>query len=165
MLFCVLGGTIPGGRNLLTGWCSHLSKHLLSLPQWVYRLNYEAAQWIDAGNPVEHYVKIWSSLQLLFLRRLCQKKYPNLAAYYERLKSRPSIDTTWPLCWKENPEGENHLKEIWGPERLEAFPPGVTTAYVALYSSWLRLTEISVCFTVVVGWKGLFIFLWCNRKQ
>ncbi|XP_075867580.1 glutathione S-transferase A-like [Nelusetta ayraudi] len=35
----------------------------------------------------------------------CEARYPNMAAYYNRLKDRPSIKATWPPARFENPEG------------------------------------------------------------
>ena len=36
---------------------------------------------------------------------------PNLKAYYERVKSRPSVTATWPPHWKEE-EGPGWLKGV-----------------------------------------------------
>lgn len=45
--------------------------------------------------------------------RLCGERYPNLAAYYNCLKERPSIKATWPPHWLENPQGQDLAKDIW----------------------------------------------------
>uniref|UniRef100_A0A8C6TIM4 Glutathione S-transferase rho n=1 Tax=Neogobius melanostomus TaxID=47308 RepID=A0A8C6TIM4_9GOBI len=44
-------------------------------------------------------------------RRLCEKKYPKLAEYYKNLKTRPSIQKTWPPTWF-SPPGLVTLNEI-----------------------------------------------------
>lgn len=43
-------------------------------------------------------------------------KVPNIKAYYERCKARPSVEATWPPHWKEgDPQPANmaHLKDIF----------------------------------------------------
>lgn len=41
-----------------------------------------------------------------------RERYPNLAAYHDRLKDRPSIKASWPPAWFENPQGQELLKDI-----------------------------------------------------
>lgn len=41
----------------------------------------------------------------------CETRYPNVAAYYHRLKDRPSIKATWPPARFENPEGMEYIKD------------------------------------------------------
>lgn len=43
---------------------------------------------------------------------MSEKRYPKLAAYYNRLKNRPSIKATWPKTWLENPKGSEQMKDI-----------------------------------------------------
>ncbi|RVE66403.1 hypothetical protein OJAV_G00106910 [Oryzias javanicus] len=40
-----------------------------------------------------------------------ENHYPNLAAYYNKLKERPSIKNTWPPTWLETP-GQEALKDL-----------------------------------------------------
>uniref|UniRef100_A0A3P9HLZ5 Glutathione S-transferase rho n=1 Tax=Oryzias latipes TaxID=8090 RepID=A0A3P9HLZ5_ORYLA len=40
-----------------------------------------------------------------------ESHYPNLAAYYNKLKERPSITKTWPQYWLEAP-GQEQLKDL-----------------------------------------------------
>ncbi|XP_024113690.1 glutathione S-transferase A [Oryzias melastigma] len=40
-----------------------------------------------------------------------ENHYPNLAAYYNKLKERPSIKKTWPPTWEETP-GQEALKDL-----------------------------------------------------
>ncbi|KAM9384026.1 glutathione S-transferase A-like [Pholidichthys leucotaenia] len=46
-----------------------------------------------------------------FRNGLCQERYSNLARYYNELKARPSIKTTWPPTWIDTCPGET-LKDI-----------------------------------------------------
>ncbi|XP_029023197.1 glutathione S-transferase A-like [Betta splendens] len=57
-------------------------------------------------------VTVFPNVAYLFHNGLCEKRYPNLAAYYNSLKNRPSIKTTWPPTWLENPQGQDVLKGI-----------------------------------------------------
>ncbi|XP_043920508.1 glutathione S-transferase A-like [Protopterus annectens] len=47
---------------------------------------------------------IFPIIAALFRFGVSQDKYPNLAKYYNSVKSRPSIQATWPPHWKENPD-------------------------------------------------------------
>ncbi|TWW65363.1 glutathione S-transferase A-like [Takifugu rubripes] len=57
-------------------------------------------------------VCIFPSISYLFHFGLSMERYPKLAAYYNRLKSRPSIKATWPQSWLENPQSSDLLKDI-----------------------------------------------------
>ncbi|KAM9823733.1 glutathione S-transferase A-like [Neosynchiropus ocellatus] len=57
-------------------------------------------------------VTTFPSLAYVFRFGLCPERYPKLAAYYNCLKERPSIKTTWPPSWLENPQGQDLLKDI-----------------------------------------------------
>ncbi|XP_017340785.1 glutathione S-transferase rho [Ictalurus punctatus] len=43
---------------------------------------------------------------------LSKERYPNLMEYYERVKERPSIKSTWPPHWLEKATGEETLKDL-----------------------------------------------------
>ncbi|XP_075867578.1 glutathione S-transferase A-like [Nelusetta ayraudi] len=43
---------------------------------------------------------------------LCETRYLNIAAYFNKLKDRPSIKASWPPAWFENPQGQELLKGI-----------------------------------------------------
>ncbi|XP_051246437.1 glutathione S-transferase A [Dicentrarchus labrax] len=57
-------------------------------------------------------VAVYPSICYLFRFGLCEERYPKLAAYYNSLKDRPSIKTSWPPTWLENPQGQDTLKDI-----------------------------------------------------
>ncbi|XP_068188773.1 glutathione S-transferase A-like [Antennarius striatus] len=57
-------------------------------------------------------VIVYPSICYLFYFGLCEKKYPKLACYYNRLRERPSIKATWPPNWLENSKGGDILKDI-----------------------------------------------------
>ncbi|KAM4539827.1 glutathione S-transferase A-like [Odontesthes bonariensis] len=56
-------------------------------------------------------VAIYPVIAYLFRFGLSEEHFPKLAAYYNRLKSRPSIKATWPATWKETP-GQEMLKDL-----------------------------------------------------
>ncbi|KAM9495527.1 glutathione S-transferase A-like [Clarias gariepinus] len=51
---------------------------------------------------------------LAFLPRfgLSKERYPNLMAYYEMVKERPSVKSSWPPHWVEKPTGGDTLKDL-----------------------------------------------------
>ncbi|CAF99457.1 unnamed protein product [Tetraodon nigroviridis] len=57
-------------------------------------------------------VCFFPNIAYLFHFGLCEKRYPKLAAYYNRLKTRPSIKTSWPTTWLSNPQKSDLLKDI-----------------------------------------------------
>nr|ACC64445.1 glutathione S-transferase [Channa maculata] len=57
-------------------------------------------------------VVVYPAIAYLFRFGLCEERYPKLAAYYNSLKSRPSIKTTWPPTWLETPQGSDLLKDL-----------------------------------------------------
>ncbi|XP_029023196.1 glutathione S-transferase A-like [Betta splendens] len=57
-------------------------------------------------------VTVYPNIAFLFRFGLCEKRYPNLATYYNSLKDRPSIKATWPPTWLENPQGMDMLKDF-----------------------------------------------------
>ncbi|XP_044027262.1 glutathione S-transferase A [Siniperca chuatsi] len=57
-------------------------------------------------------VVVYPSIAYLYRFGLCEERYPKLAAYYNSLKDRPSIKTSWPPTWLENPQGQDLLKDI-----------------------------------------------------
>ncbi|XP_031179021.1 glutathione S-transferase A-like [Sander lucioperca] len=56
-------------------------------------------------------VTVYPSIAYVFRFGLCEERYPKLAAYYNSLKSRPSIKTTWPRTWLET-QGSDMLKDL-----------------------------------------------------
>ncbi|XP_056278075.1 glutathione S-transferase A-like [Pseudoliparis swirei] len=48
----------------------------------------------------------------LFRFQLCEERYPKLAAYYNSLKDRASIKTSWPPTWLDTPDTSAMLKNI-----------------------------------------------------
>uniref|UniRef100_A0A8C6THB0 Glutathione S-transferase rho n=1 Tax=Neogobius melanostomus TaxID=47308 RepID=A0A8C6THB0_9GOBI len=54
---------------------------------------------------------IYPAIAYLFPKGLCEKKYPKLAEYYKNLKTRPSIQKTWPPTWF-SPPGLVHVKDF-----------------------------------------------------
>uniref|UniRef100_A0A671U0F2 Glutathione S-transferase rho n=1 Tax=Sparus aurata TaxID=8175 RepID=A0A671U0F2_SPAAU len=57
-------------------------------------------------------VCVYPTIFTIFRFGLCEERYPKLAAYYNRLKDRPSIKASWPPTWLENPRGEDIMKDI-----------------------------------------------------
>ncbi|XP_075931443.1 glutathione S-transferase A-like [Anarhichas minor] len=56
-------------------------------------------------------VVVYPSIASLFHFQLCEERYPKLAAYYNSLKVRPSIKTSWPPTWLET-HGPEMLHDI-----------------------------------------------------
>uniref|UniRef100_UPI0037E73296 glutathione S-transferase A-like n=1 Tax=Semicossyphus pulcher TaxID=241346 RepID=UPI0037E73296 len=57
-------------------------------------------------------VAVYPSISYLFRFGLCEERYPKLAGYYNCLKERPSIKSTWPPTWLENPQTQDLLKDV-----------------------------------------------------
>ncbi|XP_068431307.1 glutathione S-transferase A-like [Clinocottus analis] len=57
-------------------------------------------------------VAVFPSIAYLFRFQLCEERYPKLAAYYNSLKDRPSIKSSWPPTWLEAPDKSAMLKDI-----------------------------------------------------
>ncbi|XP_043920579.1 glutathione S-transferase A-like [Protopterus annectens] len=55
---------------------------------------------------------IFPLVALVFRFGASQAKYPYLAAYYNLVKNRPSIQATWPPHWKTNPNTGDLLKNV-----------------------------------------------------
>ncbi|KAL3044142.1 hypothetical protein OYC64_003889 [Pagothenia borchgrevinki] len=56
-------------------------------------------------------VMVFPSVAYLYRSGLCEERYPKLAAYYNSLKDRSSIKTSWPPTWLESP-AQDLLKDI-----------------------------------------------------
>ncbi|XP_020788217.1 glutathione S-transferase A-like [Boleophthalmus pectinirostris] len=56
-------------------------------------------------------VIVFPVVAMLFRLGLSEEKYPKLAGYYNHLKTRPSIEKSWPPTWKETP-GQPLLSDI-----------------------------------------------------
>ncbi|XP_075931437.1 glutathione S-transferase A-like isoform X2 [Anarhichas minor] len=56
-------------------------------------------------------VTVYPGIAYLFHFGLCEERYPKLAAYYNSLKVRPSIKTSWPPTWLES-QGQDTLKDV-----------------------------------------------------
>ncbi len=116
VLSCLLGMSYPGRKDLFTGWCGCLSKHLLSLPFWVCGFNDRKWLWAAWQNEVHGLPR--SNTFAIGLTtfspfcRICEERYPKLTAYYNSLKDRPSIKSTWPPTWLTT-QGQDSLKDIW----------------------------------------------------
>lgn len=54
---------------------------------------------------------VFPAVAIQFRMGVCEQKYPKLAEYYNNLKTRPSIQKTWPPTWKDTP-GQTVLKDI-----------------------------------------------------
>lgn len=123
-LFCLLGkGGFPGRKQLLFGWCDSLSQHLLSLPFRVCGLNDlnvldKMNAWVSKEQCIRN---LTFTTTFLYFGRLCEERYPKLAAYYNRLKERPSIKASWPPTWLESPQGQDLLKDLWDANTLKLF--------------------------------------------
>ncbi|XP_059206167.1 glutathione S-transferase A-like [Centropristis striata] len=57
-------------------------------------------------------VTVFPSIAYLYRYGLCEKRYPKLAAYYNLVKDRPTVKTTWPKPWLETPKGSDLMKDI-----------------------------------------------------
>ncbi|XP_054461372.1 glutathione S-transferase A-like [Anoplopoma fimbria] len=57
-------------------------------------------------------VAVYPSIAYVFHYGLSEERYPKLAAYYNCLKKRPSIQTSWPPTWQEAHEGSEMLKDL-----------------------------------------------------
>ncbi|XP_040045698.2 glutathione S-transferase A [Gasterosteus aculeatus] len=57
-------------------------------------------------------VAVYPSIAYLYRFQLSEDRYPKLAAYYNSLKERPSIKTSWPPTWLETPDETGKLKDI-----------------------------------------------------
>nr|XP_020441951.1 glutathione S-transferase A-like isoform X2 [Monopterus albus] len=56
---------------------------------------------------------VFPIIAFLFRFGLCEKRYPKLAAYYNSVKTRPSIKASWPPTWLESQaENPQLLKDI-----------------------------------------------------
>lgn len=71
-----------------------------------------------------------------------EERYPNVAAYYKKLRDRPSIKKTWPPTWIDGP-GMGTLKDIWNASPF-LFP---TTPSLCVFQnlSAYRLTNFDLC--------------------
>ncbi|AWP04928.1 Glutathione S-transferase A [Scophthalmus maximus] len=53
-----------------------------------------------------------SCIAYLFRFGLNEERYPKLTEYYNLLKDRPSIKTSWPPTWLDDPQAKDLLKDI-----------------------------------------------------
>lgn len=94
-------------------------------PIFPYLFNYWYVHWMGCFFSQEEAVE---TMTLTVFLRFCsisffpsslsiskqhETRYPNLAAYCNRLKDRPSIKATWPPSWIENPQGMELVKDLW----------------------------------------------------
>lgn len=137
---CLLGTRpFPCRKDLFTGWCGRLPEHRLSLPFSVRGLNQrKCLKRIDLNQ--------WNYWQNTFVTkftnnfpffRLSEDRYPKLAAYYNSLKERPSIKTSWPPTWLETPDETGKLKDIWDSNLLRLthknYIPSVPSPWIAWF--------------------------------
>lgn len=140
----------PGRRKLLAGWCGCLSEHPLPLLLWVCELYgwFKFPEW----NQRMHF---WC-LDLLFphFGRLCEKKYANLAAYYNCHKERPSIKATARSACPKNPQSDGVLTGIWDDDtamQCSAIQSGLSCTLNKTNKPWLFCLQywpspLHVCF-------------------
>ncbi|XP_060948419.1 glutathione S-transferase A [Limanda limanda] len=57
-------------------------------------------------------VSVFPGVAYLFRFGLTEERYPKLTAYYNSLKERPSIKSSWPPTWLESPQGQDMLKDV-----------------------------------------------------
>ncbi|TKS88919.1 Glutathione S-transferase A [Collichthys lucidus] len=57
-------------------------------------------------------VTVFPTVATLFRFGLSAEKYPKLGEYYALLKERPSVKSSWPPHWLENPKGQDTLKDM-----------------------------------------------------
>ncbi|CAB1442940.1 unnamed protein product [Pleuronectes platessa] len=57
-------------------------------------------------------VSVFPGVAYLFRFGLTEERYPQLTAYYNSLKERPSIKASWPPTWLESPQGQDMLKDV-----------------------------------------------------
>ncbi|KAK5855328.1 hypothetical protein PBY51_005435 [Eleginops maclovinus] len=57
-------------------------------------------------------VMVFPAIAYLYRFGFCEERYPKLAAYHNSLKDRPSIKTSWPPTWLENPQTQDILKDL-----------------------------------------------------
>ncbi|XP_051811642.1 glutathione S-transferase A-like isoform X3 [Acanthochromis polyacanthus] len=57
-------------------------------------------------------VVVFPTIGYLFRFGLSAERYPKLGEYYALVKERPSVKTSWPPHWLENPKGNDTLKDI-----------------------------------------------------
>lgn len=65
--------------------------------------------------PLTGFLRFYSisfSSSSLSISKQHETRYPNLTAYCNRLKDRPSIKATWPPAWLENPQGLELVKDV-----------------------------------------------------
>lgn len=79
----------------------------------------------------------------------CEARYPSMAAYYNRLKDRPSIKATWPPARFENPEGMEYIKDCWNDCTTTATTITTTTTTTAA-----RITSYSCKTAAYCNWLG-----------
>ncbi|KAF0047683.1 hypothetical protein F2P81_001316 [Scophthalmus maximus] len=57
-------------------------------------------------------VTVFPGIAYLFRFGLNEERYPKLTEYYNLLKDRPSIKTSWPPTWLDDPQAKDLLKDI-----------------------------------------------------
>lgn len=143
-LLCLLGG-FPGRKKLFSGWCGGVSEHLLSLPFWVSGIN--DWNWFSSNST---FLNLKFTPTFLDFGRLSEERYPKLAAYYNRLKERPSIKATWPPTWVENPQSQDLLKDLWDTN---------TKTVPVICNHSLHCTNLAISIIIHNAWSKLFFVL------
>lgn len=136
----------PGRRELLPGRCGCLSEHPLPLQLWVCELY----GWKNDLNYLSEInaLHFWC-LDRLFphFGRLCEKKYPKLAAYYNCHRDRPSIKATAPSACPKNPGADGVLTGIWADDAVTQYKVGIRVLWTKLINL-LPQTMPAVCFKI-----------------
>ncbi|XP_076005838.1 glutathione S-transferase A-like [Genypterus blacodes] len=57
-------------------------------------------------------VTFFPTIAYIFRFGLSEECFPNIGAYYAKLKEWPSIKATWPPTWTETPQGQCLLKDL-----------------------------------------------------
>lgn len=150
--------TWQGRASLWRMWPSFPSSPMSSITGM---LTWGSEKWLVSigKNEKEKFVKeltLWSWLFCLpssspSSSPQCEARYPNMAAYYNRLKDRPSIKATWPPARFENPEGMEYIKDCWNDCTTTATTIATTTTAAritsysckpAAYCNWLGAWDL-----------------------
>lgn len=121
LLWIAGGWRLPGREELLSGWRGCLSYLSLLLPLLVCWLNGMFSPKRRQLKPLTGFLGFYSIsfFSSCLFSKQAETRYPNLAAYCNRLKDRPSIKATWPPAWFENPQGMELVKDVWGSAALQ----------------------------------------------
>lgn len=145
---------VPGGwwllgrEELLSGWCGCLSHLSLPLPVLVRWWDVFSQEETVEALPLTGFLRFYSisfSSSSLSISKQHETRYPNLTAYCNRLKDRPSIKATWPPAWLENPQGLELVKDVWGSAALQQVPAAMSKCCICIHCAfWLITDQITI---------------------